>query len=91
MGAIIKPSKKVKVKKSPMVNSSIMILYPPIPIIPVVARPNKKVEELVINAVAVRLLLYVLEQSLHAFLKNLIFLRLGIKTLDDPHTAQGFG
>ena len=55
MGAIIKPSSKVKERKSPTVNSPVIILYPPIPIIPVEAIPNKKVAELVINAVAVKL------------------------------------
>ena len=55
IGAIIKPNKKVKDKNSPTVSSPVIILYPPIPIIPVVARPNKKVAALDIIAVAVKL------------------------------------
>ena len=64
------PNKKVKLRNSPSVKVSIIILYPPIPMIPVVARPNRNVADEVINAVAVRLFFTLTNNSCTPFSKT---------------------
>ncbi len=64
------PNKKVKLRNSPKVKASIIILYPPIPMMPVVASPNKNVADEVIKAVAVRLFFTLTNNSCTPFSKT---------------------